>query len=166
MSLDNIQLSPFLIHELYKISLIEGDNSQSGTKSLKTDEPLFLGKNQKKILVIVNEENVLYLPDENLNFLIGILSACKLSLSDIALINFSKNRDMNYKTIQEKFKPVIILFFGVEPALLEFPLQFPYYQLQSYNKQTYLSAPALNLLAADIQEKKQLWGCLQKLFSI
>ena len=166
MSLDTIQLSPFLIHELYKNSLIEGDNSQSGTKSLQTDEPLFLGKNQKKILVIVNEENVLYLPDENLNFLIGILSACKLSLSDIALINFSKNRDMNYKTIQEKFKPVIILFFGVEPALLEFPLQFPYYQLQSYNKQTYLSAPALNLLAADIQEKKQLWGCLQKLFSI
>ena len=166
MSLDNIHLSPFLIQELYKNSLIEGDNNQSGTKSLKTDGPLFLGKNQKNILVIVNEENVLYLPDENLNFLIGILSACKLSFSDIALINFSKNRDMNYKTLQEEFRPGIILFFGVEPSLLEFPLQFPYYQLQSYNKQTYLSAPALNLLAADTQEKKQLWSCLQKLFSI
>ena len=166
MSLDNIQLSPFLIQELYKNSLIDTDYGQLSTESLKTDMPLFLGKNEKNILVIVQEENVLYLPDESLNFLIGILNACKLSLSDIALLNFAKNQDLNYKTVQEKFRPGIILFFGVEPASLEFPLQFPHYQLQSYNKQTYLSAPALNLLAADVSEKKQLWTCLQKLFSI
>lgn len=166
MSLDNIQLSPFLMQELYKNSLIDGDNSQPGTKSLKTDETLFLGKNQKNILVIVDEEELLYLSDENLNFLIGILGACKLSLSDIALLNFGKSRDINYKTLQEKFKPGIILFFGVDPAILEFPLQFPHYQLQSYNKQTYLSAPALDVLAADKQQKQQLWASLKKLFSI
>ena len=106
------------------------------------------------------------LSDENLNFLIGILGACKLSLSDIALLNFGKSRDINYKTLQERFRPGIILFFGVDPAILEFPLQFPHYQLQSYNKQTYLSAPALDVLAADKQQKQQLWASLKKLFSI
>jgi len=166
MSLDNIQLPPFLIQELYGNSLIDEHNKQSKTKSLNTADPVFLGKNQKNILVIVQEENAVYLPDETLNFLIGILGACKLSLSDTALINFSRNNGINYKILQEKFKPGIILFFGIEPSMLEFPLQFPHYQLQSYNKQTYLSAPALELLAADKQEKLQLWACLKKLFSI
>ena len=166
MSLDNIQLSPFLIQELYKNSLIDGDNSQPGTKSLKTNELLFLGKNQKKILLIVNEENAVYLPDETLNFLIGILGACKLSLSDTALINFNSNKNINYKLLQDTFNPEIIVFFGIEPGMLEFPLQFPYYQLQAYNKQTYLNAPSLDKLAADIQEKKHLWTSLKKLFSI
>jgi len=166
MSLDNIQLSPFLLQELYKNALVDIDFRQPGAKSLKPDMLLFLGKNQKNISVIVNEENVLYLPDESLSFLIGILDACKLSLSDIALINFGKNKDINYKILQEKFKPGIILFFGVEPALLEFPLQFPHYQLQSYAHQTYLSAPSLGLLATDKQQKQQLWTSLKKLFSI
>ena len=166
MSLDNIQLPPFLIQELYKNSLIEADNKQLKTKSLKTDELLFLGKNQKNILVIVDEENAVYLPDETLNFLIGILGACKLSLSDTALVNFHRNNSINYKILQSTFKPHVILFFGVEPAVLEFPLQFPHYQLQAYNKQTYLSAPSLDILAADKQEKLQLWTCLKKLFSI
>ncbi len=166
MSLDNIQLPPFLIQELYRNSLIEEQNNQPKTNSLKTDEVLFLGKNQKNILVIVAEENAVYLPDETLNFLIGILGACKLSLSDTALINFNRNPGIDYKTLQEKFKPGIILFFGIEPAALEFPLQFPHYQLQAYNKQTYLSAPSLYQLSVDITEKKKLWSSLKTLFSI
>ena len=166
MSLDNIQLPPFLIQELYKNSLIDGDNDQIKTKSLKTDKSLFLGKNQKNILILVNEENAAYLPDENLNFLIGILEACKLSLSDTALVNFNRNKNLNYKILQEEFKPGIILFFGIEPGELEFPLQFPHYQLQSYNNQTYLSAPSLNELSAEIAEKKKLWAALKTLFSI
>jgi len=142
------------------------DNSQLITESLKTDEPAFLGRNEKNILIIVNEENAVYLADEHLQFLIGILEACKLSLSDTALVNFNKNRGLSYKALQEKFKPGIILFFGVEPASLEFPLQFPHYQLQPYNKQTYLSGPDLGTLGADIQQKKLLWACLKNLFSI
>jgi len=166
MSLDNIQLTPFLIQELYKNSLIDVDNSQLKTESLKTDEPAFLGRNEKNILIIVNDENAVYLPDEHLQFLIRLLDACKLSLSDTALININRNSSLNYQILQEKFRPEMILFFGVEPAKLDFPLQFPHYQLQSYNKQTYLSSPSLEILAADIQQKKLLWGCLKKLFSI
>jgi DNA polymerase III psi subunit len=166
MSLDNIQLPPFLVGELYKNHLVDIDNQQVKAGSLKAGELLFLGKNQKNILLVVHEENAVYLPDDDLNFLVDILSACKLSLSDTALINFCKNKDINYKILLEEFKPVIILFFGIEPSKLEFPLQFPHYQLQQYNNQTYLSAPSLNELAADISKKKQLWICLRKLFSI
>jgi len=166
MSLDNIQLPAFLIGELYKNSLIDTGNGQLNAGSLKEADLLFLGKNQKNILLIVHEENAVYLPDEDLNFLIDILNACKLSLSDTALINVFKNKGINYKTLLEKFDPEIIIFFGIEPAALEFPLQFPYYQLQQYNNQTYLNSPSLSKLAADKKLKLQLWASLKKLFSI
>jgi DNA polymerase III psi subunit len=164
MSLDNIQLSPFLIGELYKNSLVDTDGKQLNASLLKADELLFLGKNQKNILVMVNEENAVYLPDDDLNFLVDILTACKLSLSDIALINFFKNSKANYNTLMEKFRPAVVLFFGIEPAKLEFPLQFPHYQVQQYNHQVYLSSPSLNELANDKQKKMQLWASLKKLF--
>ncbi len=166
MSLDNIQLPPFLIGELYKNFLVDADNQQLKPELLEGNNLLFLGKNQKNILLIVQEEDAVYLPDNDLNFLVEILSACKLSLSDTALINVFKNKEANYTSLLEKFKPVTILFFGIEPAKLEFPLQFPHYQLQQYNYQTYLSAPSLSELSADINKKKQLWVCLKKLFSI
>ena len=166
MSLDNIQLPAFLVRELYKNSLVDVDNQQLIPKSLKAGDLPFLGKNEKNILVIVQEENAVYLPDDDLNFLIDILIACKLSLSDTALINVFGNKEVNYRSLLEKFKPGIILFFDIEPAKLEFPLQFPHYQLQQYNNQTYLSAPSLKELAADINKKKQLWSCLRKLFSV
>ena len=164
MSLDNIQLPSFLVQELYKKSLIESENNQLSTDSLKTSDFSFLGKNQKKILIIVSEENVVYLTDKNLELLVGMLSACNLSLNDVALVNYDRNRQLEYQTIQDKFNPEVIIFFGIEPSTLSFPLQFPEYQLQSYNRQTYLSVPSLTLLSEQIPEKKKLWVCLQKLF--
>ena len=166
MSLNNIQLPPFLVRELYKNSLLEADNQQSKPQILKGNDLQFLGKNQKNVLIIVEEQNAVYLPDEDLNFLVEILKACNLSLSDTALINVFKNKAINYRSLIEKFKPETILFFGIEPAKLEFPLQFPHYQVQAYNDQTYLSVPSLNELSADIDKKKQFWACLRKLFSI
>ena len=166
MSLDNIQLPPFLIGELYKNSLVDADNQQLKAGLLEENNLPFLGKNQKNILLIVQEENAVYLPDKDLSFLVEILSACKLSLSDTALINVFKNKEANYTSLLEKFKPVIIIFFGIEPAKLEFPLKFPHYRLQQYNNQTYLSAPTLNELSADINKKKQIWASLQKIFPI
>lgn len=166
MSLNNIQLPTYLIGELYKNSLLDIDNQELNPSPFKTEALNYLGKNQKNILLIVNEEKALYLPDNSLTFLIEILSACKLSLSDAALINIYEKKDVKYKLLIEKFNPHIILFFGTEPASLEFPLQFPHYQLQKYNNQTYLSAPPLDELAANKEMKKQFWASLRILFSV
>ena len=166
MSLDNFQLPAFLIAELYGDSLVDLDTQQLSNKSLKETALVFLGNNNKNILIIVNDENAMYLADENLTFLLGILTACKLSLSDTALINFHKNPGLSYKSLALHFKPDIVICLGIELSALAFPLEFPFYQVQRYNNQSYLSAPSLKVLAADKQEKLQLWGCLKKLFSI
>ncbi|MEO7524267.1 MAG: hypothetical protein ABIT58_09245 [Ferruginibacter sp.] len=167
MSLDNFQLPPFLAGELYKNSLVDLNSKQLKNKSLKGNGDLvYLGSNKKHILIIVNVENAVYLPEEDLNFLIDILTACKRSLADTALINFHKNPGLSYKLLMQHFNPETIICLDVNLAALGFPLEFPYYQVQKYNNQSYLSAPALKKLASDKQEKMQLWNCLKKIFSI
>lgn len=166
MSLDNIQITPDLLQALYKKSLVNLDGQQVKTDSLNENEWVFLGNNEKNILIIVNEKNSAFLADEDLSFLMGILTACSLSMADVALLNYFKNQDISYTGLMDKFSPDKILFFGVEPAALDFPLQFPNYQLQKYNHQTYLSSPSLTILAKDIPQKQQLWSCLKTLFPV
>ncbi|MBC7866428.1 MAG: hypothetical protein H7X88_02735 [Gloeobacteraceae cyanobacterium ES-bin-316] len=164
MSLDNIQLSPFLLQSLYTKTLVELDPLEAIPQEAVKQTIPFLGKNDKKILLVVDEKDTAFLADNDLNLLLSILSACKLSMADIALVNFNKNQDALYNKLIEEFSPTFVILFGITPKLLSFPLNFPNYQLQQYNHQTYLCAPALKILAVEKEEKKELWNSLQKHF--
>jgi hypothetical protein len=166
MSLDNIQLPAIVLQDLYKHSLVDLNTATVKTSSSKTNNIPFLGNNQKQIVIIANNETALYLPDEELSFLMGILAACKLSMADVALVNISKAGAVTYTEIEQQFNAATILLFGVTPAQLQLPLQFPQYQIQKYNGQTYHAAPGLQLIAADKAEKTKLWNCLKQIFSI
>ena len=166
MTLDNFQLPVILMTELYKDSLVALDSNQLKPDSLKETPFVSLGNNQKKVLLLVKDDQAVYLPDHDLNFLLGVLTACKLTMADVALLNLHQNPDAGYQSLMKAFKPGIVICFGIELHELAFPLEFPHYQLQAYNKQTYLAAPSLKVLAVNVEEKKRLWTCLKKLFSI
>ncbi|MEO6720945.1 MAG: hypothetical protein ABIN67_11270 [Ferruginibacter sp.] len=166
MSLDNIQLPPIVIQELFKYSLIDLQTEQvPEVKSAQISFPV-LGNNGKNILIIVNSDNAIYLPDDQLNFLLGILSACNLTMDDVAILNIKKSKEVNYKTLAVGLRPEKIFLFGVKPGQISLPLDFPDYQIQQFNQQTYLSAPMLSLLQDDKAEKTKLWNCLKQVFSI
>ena len=59
-----------------------------------------------------------------------------------------------------------IFLFGVEPGDINLPLAFPYYQIQQFKNQIYLSTPPLSEIQHDKSEKTKLWNCLKKIFSI
>lgn len=164
MSLNNFQLSPFLIHQLYKKTLVELAIINPFEMAEKNNSSSFLGKNEKQILILVDESETVFLSDTDLNLLVSILSACKLTLADVALVNFDKNKALVYEKLIEEFTPAFILLFGIGPSDLKFPLHFPPYQLQQYNHQTYLGSASLKMLAAEKEQKKELWTCLQKYF--
>lgn len=166
MSLDNIQLPAIVLQDLFKNSLVDLNNGTKKTLDSTVPGISFLGNNQKQIVILVNDEEVLYLKDEELNFLMGILTACKFSMADVALLNLAKTGPSTYKKIEEQLQAETIVMFGVAPLQLELPLQFPYYQIQKFNNQIYLSAPALQVIAADKAEKTKLWNCLKEIFSI
>ena len=166
MSLDNIQLPAIVLQDLYKNSLVDLDTSAVKKAPKKTTGIAFLGNNQKYVTIITADTTTIYLPDEELNFLMGILSACKLSMADVALVNIAKTGAVTYNEIEQELNAGTILLFGVTPLQLQLPLQFPHYQVQKFNNLVYLAAPTLTVIAADKAEKTKLWNCLKQIFLI
>ena len=166
MSLDNIQIPALVLQELYRNSLVDLDVSKATTVQVSNPTFSYLGNNQQHIIIVVRSTTVRYLPEDELDFLLDILTACKLSMADIALVNLEKNTGLNYKTISEQLSAEKLILFGAPPSALDLPLDFPFYQVQRFNSQVYLSAPGLKELAANKTAKTKLWNCLKQVFSI
>ena len=165
MSLDNIQLSHFLIQQLYKNSLVEFDSSEPVQKIEAEMSINILGNNRSKVVIVIENKETVHLPDDQLNFLLGILSACKLTMEDVAIINITKNKGINYKAIALELKAEKIILFGVTPAQIDLSLEFPLYQIQQYNKQIYVTAAMLTDIENNKVEKTKLWNCLKQVFA-
>ena len=166
MSLENFQIPLPLLPELYNNCLIGLDKEQIIEESLNTGEIPFLGGNSQQVLVLVNESDTVHIQDENLSFLLGILKACHLNMQDVALVNLHGKNGIDYYQLINQFKPGRIIGFGVQPSDIVLPIDFPKYQLQSYQNQVFLFSPALPTIAKKQDEKKALWSALKKMFSI
>lgn len=163
MSLDNIQLSYEICSVLFNTNLI-ADAAPNLKEDFVEKPPIeSLGENQQKALFIVNDESCKFLPDKEMELLTKLVSACKLSLADIALVNFSSNR-YSYQQFNEQFEPEKILIFGVTNAELGLPFDIPAFQVQKFQQQLYLTAPPLHEFVNNTSLKKELWIALQKIF--
>ncbi|MEO8854195.1 MAG: hypothetical protein ABI359_10470 [Ginsengibacter sp.] len=162
MSLNNIQLSGETCKNLFQSNLIQLTNTDSQEKpvSTKTDS---LGENLQKIFFLVNDPSCRFLADDEMEMVTKLLSACKLSMADIALVNFHFN-PMDYQSISKMFEPKKILLFGVSSTQLDLPFSIPFFQVQSFHEQLYMTAPPLRDLLNNKELKKELWISLQKLF--
>ena len=181
MSLNDIHLPLTAIADLYKTVLIAdkdfiipekktGISEVPGIKELKqTNQPpalSFLGTNKKQIVIIVNYQDALYIPDDKLAFLTTILTACKLNLADIALLNFANASKISYKDFFETVPAKSVLFFGVNPDMLSVPMNFPFFQVQHFDNVNYLSSPPLDEIETDKTLKGNLWTSLKKIFNL
>ena len=162
MSLNNIQLTPQLLTDLYENVLVE-------TKMVKAPEPPpinFLGGNSKQILIVAANAETPYLPDNELTFLTNILAACKLALDDVAIINKEHLPTLSYDAIIEKLQSKTILLFNVDPLAFGLPINFPHFQIQPFKTRTYLYAPSLQEIEQDKALKGKLWTNLKTLFQL
>lgn len=126
----------------------------------------FLGKNQRQIAILVHNPQDRHLPDGQLGFLMKLLGACQLTIADVAVVNIAHDAGFNHLYFQQAVPAQSIISFGVKPAQLKLPLDFPAYQLQRFQQQTYLHAPSLTELENDKDEKLKLWTALKTLFQL
>lgn len=172
--LNNIELDSFLIAGLYKSSIVELDVKEKkdpepgGLKLSLSKEPDWesLGGNKKQILFLVSTPGVKILSDKNRKFLDGILTACKLELADLTLINLLKVPDAGYKELNAYFKPRIIFLMGIDPVDFGLPISFPQFQIQPFANASFLCAPSLDDLENDKVLKSRLWVCLRRIFNL
>jgi len=129
----------------------------------------YLGNYEKKFIVLVNDEDNVYLGDDDLQFLTGVLNACKMNLAQIALINLHKH-PVNFQQLKQDLQPVFIVAFGINALQMELPFSMPDYQVQQYSNCSILTAPVLSQLnkptAAAKAEKTKLWNCLKKMLNL
>ncbi|MGZ5286257.1 MAG: hypothetical protein ACXWB9_03685 [Flavisolibacter sp.] len=162
MTLNTIQLNTSMLTELYADVLVETDTNTVPDKI----STRFLGNNKKHILVMVDHDQMAYLPDSELNFLSTVLGACKLSLADIAIVNFHPNGAAHIQTTFQDLEPQKVLLFNVDPLSIGLPINFPWFQVQDFDKRKYLFSPDLTQIEKEITLKQKLWNSLKNMFDI
>lgn len=175
MDINHISLTPSLIAGLYQSSLVNTEDVQpvppgktnSSSPEIDTVKTWkWLGENKKNILVVVQYDDAVHLPDNELQFLATMLTACKLSLADVAIINLRNQPHQSYNPIIEQFQSRVALLFDIEPAGFGLPMNFPHFQIQPFSSCTFLYAPSLQELEKDKVQKSKLWVALRRLFNI
>ncbi len=171
MDINTIKLPVSVIADIYHSYLIEGNEQMQEDlapiiKQEKNAKWKSLGSNDKNILIIVNSSEAVHLPDNELTFLTGVLTACKLSIADVAIVNRHHYPDAGYKELTSFFASKIVLLFEIEPAAFGLPMNFPNYQIQAFAGNSFLYAPSLKQLENDKIEKSKLWVSLKRLFNI
>lgn len=156
MELNKIVLDNRMLADLYQGVLVS--TPQEGYR--------WLGGRAKPILLVVKQESAPFLTDEDLQFVTRMLNACKLTLDDVAILNTATYPQLQQEELLSFFSPRMLLCFGVTPAQLGLPVDFPRYQLQAWKGCTFMHAPAFTQLATDKEERKQCWASLQRLFNL
>jgi hypothetical protein len=166
MSIDNIPLPAFLFQSIFRNSLV--DLKADITDNILKEEPgiNFLGGNEKKIIFLFNDNQNKFLADNQVKFLYDLLAACQLTMGDIALVNFFHNNTITYRELMVELRPKKVLIFGISANELDLPFTIPFFQIQNFQEQVYMISPSIEELQMNIELKKQLWECLQKIFTI
>ncbi len=164
MSLDNFQIPINLLPELYSNSLVLLDDKQPKSISLIRDNFDFLGGNKKNILILVNVADFVHLSDDNLQFLTNVLAACKLSIADVAILNLHRLSQYDEILLKDFFKPNTIIYFDIDFSNLDTVIPNQLYEVTTITNINYLRTQSLQLIAENIEAKKQLWNCLKMIF--
>ena len=146
-----------LIESLYRNSLIMEPSIHKDGETVKAIEE----KRQNLVIVFSLETS---LNEKQSAFLHSILKACKIESNAVNIITSSCSDFGDYKQLRNIYGAEKCLLFGLEPSAINLPMNFPPFQIQSYEKQQYLWAPSLEELEIDKAQKLTLWNSLQKLF--
>jgi hypothetical protein len=135
-------------------------------QSLDTDIPadLFLGQNQKKLLVIVSVSDF---TDENKAFLSKVLGAVKYDmLTDALVLVLPKDKSFGINKLISNEKLSEILIFGQNPKDLGLSIETFLYAPFNIAGKSFLIAHPLEKIKLSTEYKKNLWSALQNLFPI
>jgi hypothetical protein len=171
MGLNEIKLPASLVVELYRDNLIENQGGPivpALQKGQTTKTVQWLGKNQQNICLLVNYENDVYLPDEQLSFLTAILQACKLNLGDVAIVNYHPQKP-SFEDLQKQTGCAYLLVFGIDSTRLGLK-KMPGFTTAKIKDCTVVLSPEIEQLNINSAEgkllKSKLWLCLKQLFNV
>jgi hypothetical protein len=151
---------------------IEADKENNNV----TNEPIkalgqikYLGEHLKQVTIIVKDELAVYLNENDLTLLSSILSACKLTLADVALINVAQQK-LSLHEILNVLPSKLVMIFDVSSTTLKIKLPTTLYKSIQLGDTYLLFSNSLSLMQGGDQsaklEKGKLWAILKSLFQL
>lgn len=141
-------------------------------RAIPDDKPeaapaVYLGGNEKQIAILINDAQNRFIDEESLQLLVNMLSALKLTLADVAVINHSIT-PFTYKEMMEQFGTRICLLFAVSTEQIQLPFEMPDYKVQAFADCRFLRSASLQQMKGTGKEAKlektKLWMCLKSIF--
>lgn len=182
----DIQLPSFVVAELYKDALViipETKNITDAVENLAKDTEInrtktgvsflekkfWLGDNQKKVALFVEDQTNVFLDGNALQFLTNILSACKLNLSDVALINVI-NTQHPFHEITNYLNSRYAVLFGIDTNKIALKENFELFQNMTVDSISIAAAPPLQDMMQQTPDAKtlkaKLWNALKTMFGL
>jgi hypothetical protein len=177
MGINHLRLSSELIAALYPESLVAGNESAPVKENVRTPKPVadktpvypFLGENNRSICFLANYPAVDFLPAEQLGFLNKMLTACKLNLNDIALLNIA-HVAFDMAELRVQLHPRIIFLWGIRPVSVGLKSSLPDFTISMLDGISVIPVLSPDLMSGNHPEgtefKQRLWICLKKLFTL
>ena len=122
----------------------------------------YLGKNQRNILILVNDAEHEVSDESGRELLRKIVKSINLSANDFALLNYHHYPAATYSQLMQHFSSTIIFSFGVPPEKLQMSAQ-PMNVVVKKDDVMLVFSTELKQLNADQNSKKILWGSLKQL---
>jgi len=121
----------------------------------------YLGKNQKNVLILVNDGENDVSSESGRELLRNLVKAMQLTANDFALVNYFNYSHVKFEELSRFFSSTLILGFGVSPAQLGLDDQ-PLHSIGSRDGVQLVFTGRLDLLAGDQDGKKKLWSSLKQ----
>lgn len=122
----------------------------------------YLGKNEKGILILVNDTQNPVSTPQGTELLRKLILSINLKNADFALVNYSAYTDAKFEHFTSFFTCKLMFSFGVAPTTLGLS-EMSLHQLNLLNDIRTVFTHNLHDLDADLTAKKALWGTLKNL---
>jgi hypothetical protein len=164
MSINEITLDPAQLPDWYGNQLVS--TTRVLAPAVQKPKPTLLGSFEKRILILVDAPDHAFIPDNDLNLLTGILSACKLSMADIGILNLQTDPEWSAGFLAEALEPLAWWLFGTDSLILGTGNTGQAGLISSLQGSPVFAAPSLDLLAERPEAKRSLWGALKKQYGV
>jgi hypothetical protein len=177
MGINHFRLSSELIAAWYPESLVQENEPSPVKENVVHSKPVadknpaypFLGENNRSICFLANYPEGDFLPEDQLEFLKKMLTACKLNLNDIALLNIARS-SVDLADLRLQLHPRIIFLWGIEPASVGLKSGLPDFAISMFDGISIVPVLSPGLMSGTRPEgtefKQRLWICLKKLFTL
>ena len=128
----------------------------------KVAEFKFLGKNEKQILILVNDQHNEVSTEQGRELLRKLVNAIGLTAKDFALVNYANYTTATFNDLHDFFACKMVLAFGVLPNQLGLNEQHLNQFVQHENSKL-IFTKNLHDLDTDPASKKLLWASLQQI---